>query len=200
MGAEAVLLYNNLLLDALRFAQTKSRGHLELLATDRAWRPWVGLRRRRQQQQQQQQQLPTTLKMAEQFLTARCDKLESEAQELREQVEECMDYIQQHMTDVTMACEFRGSQSPVQRSRRAPHCHCLRPCPPRCLTSLLCIINQSTNAVCFVVRTCGSNLPFTDRTPCTVFCRPCSRTATSTGCPGNAFAQPRALAMAVALL
>jgi hypothetical protein len=81
-----------------------------------------------------------------------------------------MDYIQQHMTDVTMACEFRGSQSPVQRSRRAPHCHCLRPCPPRCLTSLLCIINQSTNAVCFVVRTCGSNLPFTDRTPCTVFC------------------------------
>ena len=48
-------------------------------------------------------------KMAEQFLSSRCDELESEVQELREQVEECMEYIQQHMTNVTMACEFRGS-------------------------------------------------------------------------------------------
>ena len=47
--------------------------------------------------------------MAEQFLSSRCDELESEVQELREQVEECMEYIQQHMTNVTMACEFRGS-------------------------------------------------------------------------------------------
>ena len=47
--------------------------------------------------------------MAEQFLSSRCDELESEVQELREQVEECMEYIKQHMTNATMACEFRGS-------------------------------------------------------------------------------------------
>ena len=31
--------------------------------------------------------------------------------ELREQAEECMEYIQQHITNVTMACEFRGSST-----------------------------------------------------------------------------------------
>jgi hypothetical protein len=29
----------------------------------------------------------------------------------REQVEECMEYIQQHIANVTMACEFRGSST-----------------------------------------------------------------------------------------
>ena len=31
--------------------------------------------------------------MAEQFLSSRCDELESEVQELREQVEECMEWV-----------------------------------------------------------------------------------------------------------
>ena len=71
--------------------------------------------------------------MAEQFLSSRCDELESEVQELREQVEECMEYIQQHMTmtNVTMACEFRGSTTtPTWRQQTLSPTDCSL-CEPR---------------------------------------------------------------------
>jgi len=54
--------------------------------------------------------------------------LESEVQELREQVEECMEYIQQHMTNVTMACEFRGSTTtPTWRQQGPTDCSLCEP-------------------------------------------------------------------------